>query len=63
MVLEDGDAGHAKVDVLARLPLHLCWDRDFDGVFGQHSDCGFLANKQRHAPGVGPVEIEQAYRV
>ena len=60
MVFEDGDSGHAQVNVLAGNPFCLGGDGDFDGVFGENCDASFLADKPGEAEGIGPVEVEDA---
>ena len=45
VVLEDGDAGHSQIDILARMPLYLRWDCYFDGVLWKHCNCCFFPNQ------------------
>ena len=45
VILEDGDAWHTEVDVLAGSPFLFCWDGDFDGVLLEHSDGCFFTNE------------------
>ena len=63
MILEDGDAGHAQIDVLSRFPADFGGDGDFDGVFGQYSDSGLFSNEPRDAPGMCPIEVEKTNAV
>src|SRR6478752_2135846 len=63
MVLKDGDTRHTKINVLARLPFHLRWDCNFDGVLCHKSNSGLVSNHERHTPRLEPVKLEQPYEV
>lgn len=63
MILEDGDTGHAKVDVLAGSPFHLSWDSNFDRILGHNCYCGLVANQPGHPERVRPIKIEEPHEV